>query len=96
MATTTRESGAGPDTRDQGTAESLASQLGLNRLGEQLQGLASAMADRGVSAVTDRLDGLTNKMSGSAGETLKNVAKGDSAPKAALKAGSRKRQGQGE
>ncbi len=87
MATTTRESGAGPDTPDQGGAESLASQLGLNRLGEQLQGLASAMADRGVSAVTDRLDGLTNKMSGSAGETLKNMAKGDSAPKAALKAG---------
>jgi uncharacterized membrane protein len=87
MATTTRESGAGPDGHDRGTAESLASQLGLNRLGEQLQGLASAMADRGVSAVTDRLDGLTNKMSGSAGETLKNVAKGDSAPKAALKAG---------
>jgi len=87
MATTTRESGAGPDGHDRGTAESLASQLGLNRLGEQLQGLASAMADRGVSAVTDRLDGLTDKMSGSAGETLKNVAKGDSAPKAALKAG---------
>ena len=87
MATTTRESGAGPDGHDRGNAESLASQLGLNRLGEQLQGLASAMADRGVSAVTDRLDGLTDKMSGSAGETLKNVAKGDSAPKAALKAG---------
>jgi uncharacterized membrane protein len=87
MATSTRESGAGPDTPDRGAAESLASQLGLNRLGEQLQGLASAMADRGVSAVTDRLDGLTNKMSGTAGETLKNVAKGDSAPKAALKAG---------
>jgi uncharacterized membrane protein len=87
MATTTRESGAGPDGHDPGTAESLASQLGLNRLGEQLQGLASAMADRGVSAVTDRLDGLTNKMSGSAGETVKNMAKGDSAPKAALKAG---------
>jgi uncharacterized membrane protein len=87
MATTTRESGAGPDGHDRGTAESLASQLGLNRLGEQLQGLASAMADRGVSAVTDRLDGLTDKMSGSAGETVKNMAKGDSAPKAALKAG---------
>jgi hypothetical protein len=87
MATTTRESGAGPDGHDRSTAESLASQLGLNRLGEQLQGLASAMADRGVSVVTDRLDGLTNKMSGSAGETVKNMAKGDSAPKAALKAG---------
>ena len=66
-------------------------QLGLNRLGEQLQGLASAAADRGVSVVTDRLDGLSSKMSGSgagvAGKTVKNMAKGDSAPTAALKAG---------
>ena len=75
------------NTHDKDGAESLASQLGLNRLGEQLQGLASAMADRGVSVVTDRLDGLTNKMSGSTGKTVKNMAKGDSAPKAALKAG---------
>ena len=37
------------NTHDKDGAESLASQLGLNRLGEQLQGLASAMADRGVS-----------------------------------------------
>ena len=80
MATTSTNS-------DKDGAESLASQLGLNRLGEQLQGLASAMADRGVSVVTDRLDGLTNKMSGSTGKTVKNMAKGDSAPKAALKAG---------
>jgi uncharacterized membrane protein len=89
MATTTntRDSGAEPSTPDRGGAESLASQLGLNGLVEQLQGLASAMADRGVSVVTDRLDGLTNKMSGSTGKTVKNMAKGDSAPKAALKAG---------
>jgi len=87
MATTTRDSSAGTDGHDRGGAESLASQLGLNRLGEQLQGLASAVADRGVSVVTDRLDGLTDKMSGSAGKTVKNMAKGDSAPKAALKAG---------
>jgi hypothetical protein len=79
------------NTRDSNGAESLASQLGLNQLGEQLQGLASAMADRGVSVVTDRLDGLTNKMTGSgsgvAGKTVKNMVDGDSAPKAALKAG---------
>jgi uncharacterized membrane protein len=75
------------NAHDKDGAESLASQLGLNRLGEQLQGLASAMADRGVSVVTDRLDGLTNKMSGTTGKTVKNMAKGDSAPKAALKAG---------
>ena len=59
---------------DKDGAESLASELGLNRLGEQLQGLASAMADRGVSVVSDRLDGLTNKMSGSTGKTVKNMA----------------------
>jgi uncharacterized membrane protein len=75
------------NTHDKDGAESLASQLGFNRLGEQLQGLASAFADRGVSVVTDRLDGLTNKMSGTTGKTVKNMAKGDSAPKAALKAG---------
>jgi uncharacterized membrane protein len=89
MATTTntRDSGAEPDTPDKGGAESLASQLGLSGLGEQLQGLVSAMADRGVSVVTDRIDGLANKMSGATGKTVKNMAKGDSAPKAALKAG---------
>src|SRR5215211_1417871 len=80
MATTSTNS-------DKDGAESLASQLGLNRLGEQLQGLASAMADRGASLVTDRLDDFTDKMSGSTGKTVKNMAKGDSAPKAALKAG---------
>jgi uncharacterized membrane protein len=91
MATNTRESSATPHARDRGGAEPLAAQLGLNKLGEQLQGLASAMADRGVSMVTERLDGLTGKMSSSssgvAGKTLKNVAEGVSAPKAALKAG---------
>jgi len=89
MATTTntRDSGAEPDTPDKGGAESLASQLGLSGLGEQLQGLVSAMADRGVSVVTDRIGGLANKMSGSTGKTVKNMAEGDSAPKAALKAG---------
>ena len=51
----------------------LAGQLGLNRLGEQLQGLVSAMADR-VSVVTNRLDGLTNKMSGATGKTVKSMA----------------------
>jgi uncharacterized membrane protein len=75
------------NTRDRDGAESLASQLGLSRLGEQLQGLVSAMADRGVSLVTDRIEGLSDKMSGPTGKTIKNMAKGDSAPTAALKAG---------
>jgi uncharacterized membrane protein len=91
MAANTRDSSAGSKTDDGSGAQSLTGQLGLNRLGEQLQDLASAMADRGVSVVTDRLDGLSNKMSGSgagvAAKTVKNMAKGDSAPTAALKAG---------
>src|SRR5688572_19343391 len=91
MAANTRDSSAGSKTGDGSGAQSLTGQLGLNRLGEQLQDLASAMADRGVSVVTDRLDGLSNKMSGSgagvAAKTVKNMAKGDSAPTAALKAG---------
>ena len=37
------------------------------------------MADR-VSVVTDRLDGLTNKMSGATGKTVKNMAKVDHQP----------------
>jgi uncharacterized membrane protein len=86
-----RDSSARSRTGDGSGAESLAGQLGLNRLGEQLQGLVSAMADRGVSVVSDRLDGLGDKMTGSgagvAGKTVKNMAKGDSAPTAALKAG---------
>jgi uncharacterized membrane protein len=90
MATNTNETSAESKTHDSG-AEPLTSQLGLNRLSEQLQDLLSAMADRGVSAVTERINGLGNKMSGSAadvaGKTVKNMAEGDTAPKAALKAG---------
>jgi uncharacterized membrane protein len=91
MATKTRESSAKSPTPDSDGAEPLATQLGLDKLGEQLQGLASAMADRGVSMVTERLDGFTGKISGSssglAGKTLKNVAEGVTAPTAVLKAG---------
>src|SRR5215218_9745403 len=87
MAANTRDGNAGTKSGDSSAVDSLTSQLGLNRLGEQLQGLVSAMADRGVSVVTDRLDGLSDKMSGSTVTTVKNMAQGDSAPKAALKAG---------
>ena len=84
MATTSTNS------RDKDGAESLAGQLGLNQLGEQLQGLVSAMADRGVQAVTDRLVGGAQKMadatSGTKGKAFKNVLKGDSMPMAAVKA----------
>src|SRR5829696_3106803 len=87
MAANTRDANAGSKSGGGSAAESITSQLGLDRLGEQLQGLVSAMADRGVSVVTDRLDGLSDKMSGTTGKTVKNMAQGDSAPKAALKAG---------
>jgi uncharacterized membrane protein len=91
MAAKTSDGDAGTKSGDGSAADSITSQLGLNRLGEQMQGLVSAMADRGVSVVTDRLDGLSNKMSGSgagvAAKTVENMAKGDSAPTAGLKAG---------
>jgi uncharacterized membrane protein len=84
MAANTRDSGAKSDKADSGGVESLASQLGLNRLGEQLQGLVSAMADQGVSALSERLSGTGSKV---AGKTVKNMKEGDAAPTAALKAG---------
>jgi len=84
MATNTRDSSAGSDTADSGGAESLASQLGLNRFGEQLQGLVSAWAEHGVSALSERLSGSGSSV---AGKTVNKMKEGDSAPKAALKAG---------
>jgi uncharacterized membrane protein len=89
MAANTRNSSAESDTADSGGGGSLAGQLGLNRLGEQLQGLVSAWADQGVSALTERLSGSGSSGSASSaiGKTVKNIKEGDSAPKAALKAG---------
>jgi uncharacterized membrane protein len=77
-------------------AESLTAQLGLDRLAREAQGLGQAMADKGVSAVTDKVEGLVDRLGDVAGGTpaksvkakaVKNIAKGDSAPKAAMKAG---------
>lgn len=88
MATETRESNSQSKTGDSGGAESLTSQLGLNRLGEQVQGLVSAMAEHGVSSLTDRLEQkLSGPGSGVAAKTVKNMAKGDSGATAGLKAG---------
>ena len=89
MAANTRNNSAGSKTAASDGDESLASQLGLNRLGEQLQGLVSAMADHGVSALADRLSGSGSSGSGSSvvGKTVKRMTEGDSAPSAALKAG---------
>jgi len=77
-------------------SDSLASRLGLDRLAQEAQGLGQAFADRGVSTLTDRVDGLTDKLAGGASaspakkakaKAVKNMAKGDSKPKAAVKAG---------
>jgi uncharacterized membrane protein len=107
MATKTATSGAGSKTRGTGSSSkrtdtdtgdtpdsatpSLASQLGLDRLADEFTDLGRAWADRGVHAVTDRLDGLTDKVSDSLsspkGKAFKNVMEGDSKPVAALKAG---------
>jgi uncharacterized membrane protein len=88
MAANTRNNSAGSKTAASDGDESLASQLGLNRLGEQVQGLVSAMAEHGVSSLTDRLEQkLSGPGSGVAAKTVKNVAKGDSATTAGLKAG---------
>ena len=107
MATKTPSSRAGsksraPDSRSKtadadagdeeaGGSPSLASQLGLDRLLQELTDLGRAMADRGVHNVTDRLDGLTGKVadtvSSPKGKAAKNMLEGDSKPVAALKAG---------
>jgi uncharacterized membrane protein len=91
MATNARDSGAGSKTQGNGDTDSLASQLGLDRLAEEVMGFGKAMADRGASAMTDRLGGVTEKVadatSGVGGKALKNIVEGDSTPTAALKAG---------
>ena len=102
MATNARDSGAGSKSQSNGDTDSLASQLGLDRLAEEVMGFGKAMADRGVSAMTDRLGGVTEKVadatsgvtekvadatSGVGGKALKNIVEGDSTPTAALKAG---------
>ena len=102
MATNARDSGAGSKAQSNGDTDSLASQLGLDRLAEEVMGFGKAMADRGVSAMTDRLGGVTEKVadatsgvtekvadatSGVGGKALKNIVEGDSTPTAALKAG---------
>jgi uncharacterized membrane protein len=79
-----------------GSSDSLASRLGLDRLAQEAQGLGQAFADKGVSTLTDKVDGITDKLAGGASgspatkakaKAVKNMAKGDSKPKAAVKAG---------
>jgi len=68
---------------------SLVSQLGLDRLAGELQGLGMAMADHGVDVVTDRLDNFAQKLGGSKApvKAIKHIAEGDSKSTAVLKAG---------
>ena len=102
MATNKPDNSAGSKTQSNGDTNSLGSQLGLDRLAEEVMGFGKAMADRGVSAMTDRLGGVTEKVadatsgvtekvadatSGVGGKALKNIVEGDSTPAAALKAG---------
>jgi uncharacterized membrane protein len=79
------------DDRKQG----LLSQLPVDRLGQEVQGMAKALKQRGVSLATGRIESLSNRLtdysSGAtvAKETAKGVARGDSPVKARLKAGAK-------
>src|SRR3954454_15222731 len=77
--------------------ESFASRLGLDRLAQEAMGLGQAFAERSVSTLTDRVDGLTDSLAGTASDAAspvkkttakaaKNMVQGDSKPKAAAKA----------
>jgi uncharacterized membrane protein len=79
MATNTSDSGAGSKTQSNGDTDSLASQLGLDRLAEEVMGFGKAMADRGVFAMTDRLGGVTEKVADATsgvGEKVADAASG--------------------
>jgi len=76
----------------QSNGTSLASRLGLDRLAQEAQDLGQAVTDKGVSTLTDKVDGLTDKLAGGTSgspkkkakaKAVKNMAKGDSKPKAA-------------
>jgi len=79
------------DDRKQG----MLSQLPMDRLGQEVQGMAKALRQRGVSMATGRIESLSNRLTDySAGgtmakETAKGVARGESPAKAGLKAGAK-------
>jgi uncharacterized membrane protein len=79
------------DDRKQG----LLSQLPMDRLGQEVQGMAKALKDRGVSMATGRIDSLSSRLTdystgaAVAKETAKGVARGESPAKAGLKAGAK-------
>lgn len=80
------------DDRKQG----LLSQLPVDRLGQEVQGMAKALTQRGVSMATGRIESLSNRLTDYstgatlAKETAKGVARGESPAKAGLKAAATK------
>ena len=72
----TRDTTAESKTSDSGGAGVLASQLGLDRLFEQLQDFGRAMADRGISAATDRVDGLAHKVTDKVSDKVTDTVSG--------------------
>jgi uncharacterized membrane protein len=80
------------DTRDQEQGPSLADQLGLDRLVDEAEDLGRALADRGVSSITNTIDSLTDRLSsvadgGIGGAAMKATTDGGPVGKAKLKAG---------
>jgi uncharacterized membrane protein len=80
------------DTRDQEQGPSLADQLGLDRLVGEAEDLGRALADRGVSSITNTVDSLTDRLSsvadgGIGGAAMKATKDGGPVGKAKLAAG---------
>jgi len=71
--------------------QTLADQLGLDRLVGEAEGLGRALADRGVSSITNGIDSLTDRLNaaaiGDAGGKAMNAVKTGPVGKAKLKAG---------
>ena len=80
-----------PDTPvDERQEQTLANQLGLDRLVDEAEDLGRALADRGVSSITNGIDSLTNRLNSTAGDVGGAAMKATNAGpvgKAKLKAG---------
>jgi uncharacterized membrane protein len=76
---------------DERQEQTLANQLGLDRLVGEAEGLGRALADRGVSSITNGIDSLTDRLNtaaiGDVGGKAMNAAKTGPVGKAKLKAG---------
>jgi len=79
------------DTRiEERREQSLADQLGLDRLVDEAEDLGRALADRGVSSITNGIDSLADRLNaaGGVGGAAMKATKGGPVAKAKLKAGS--------